>query len=167
MQILLIRHATAEEQAESDELRPLSEKGIVSMRENVKGLQKVISKIDRLVNSPLLRAQQTADLIAVAYPDAQRDTLPALAPHGYEVTVLEYLQRHAETAETIALVGHEPSLGQLASWLLTAEIGRWLPLKKGAACLLEFPGKIKAGKAELSWALKPAQLRQLSKVVEL
>jgi phosphohistidine phosphatase len=164
MQVLIVRHATAEDDAPSDELRPLSEKGIANMRENVQGLQKILPTIDVIVNSPLLRAQQTADLIAAAYSNAQRETWRALAPMGSEIQILEGLQKIAKDHQinTVTLVGHEPNLGKLATWFLTGKAEYWMPFKKGAACLVEFPQKIKAGEAELSWALKPAQLRLLA-----
>jgi phosphohistidine phosphatase len=64
---------------------------------------------------------------------------------------------------TIALVGHEPDLGELATWLLSGRLDNWMPLKKGGTCLLEFIDEVEAGEAELCWLLKPKQLRQLAK----
>jgi len=164
MQVLIVRHAIAEDQAPSDALRPLSEKGIENMKENVQGLQKILPTIDLIINSPLLRAQQTADLIAAVHPNAQRETWRALSPMGPETKILTGLQQLAKDQQlnTVTLVGHEPDLGKLITWFLTGEAAYWMPLKKGAACLVEFPDKIKAGQAQLNWALKPAQLRLLA-----
>lgn len=163
MQVLIIRHAIAEAWAESDALRPLSDKGRTKMRQQIQGLQRIVTHIDRIVSSPLLRARQTADLLYSAYPKAQRDTLPALAPGGSTTAILAYLQQQAETVSSITLVGHEPDLGELATWLLTNRKGDWCPFKKGAACLLAFEQTLAAGQATLCWSLKPVQLRYLSK----
>jgi phosphohistidine phosphatase len=167
MQVLIIRHAPTEDRevfalsGQSDDLRPLSELGKAKMRRNIQGIQKIVPKLQAIASSPLLRAQQTADLLARAYSPVQRDTLPALAPLGAVADILSYLQDYANTSHIIALVGHEPDLAQLATWLLTGHADNWLPLKKGAACLLEFPDEVEAGQAELEWALTPGQLRGL------
>ncbi|MDM8558902.1 phosphohistidine phosphatase SixA [Candidatus Parabeggiatoa sp. HSG14] len=168
MQVLIIRHAPAEDREEfagsgqSDDLRPLTQRGKEKMRQNVAGLLTIVPQIDRIVESPLIRAQQTGGLVASTYSNVIRQTLPALAPNGSESEVLTYLQKYADTTTTIALVGHEPNLGELATWLLSGQADNWIPLKKGSACLLEFPGEVKAGKAELLWMLRPKQLRQLA-----
>ena len=168
MQVLIIRHAPAEDRKEfsrsgqPDELRPLSNKGKAKMRQNVQGLQTIVPQIDRIAESPLIRAQQTAGLLTAAYSNAIRETLPALAPNGAETAILAYLQKQSKKAQTIALVGHEPDLGELAAWLLSGQTNGWMPLKKGAVCLLEFVDEIEAGQAELCWMLKPKQLRQLA-----
>ena len=168
MQVVIIRHAPAEnrqefaQKSQFDDSRPLTNKGKDKMRQNIKGLQICLPQITRIAESPLVRAQQTAGLLAAFYPDAVRESLPALAPGGSELTVLAYLQKQAHTEETIALVGHEPDLGKLATWLLDGEAGEWMPLKKGSACLLEFSDDVEAGYAELCWMLMPKQLRQLA-----
>jgi phosphohistidine phosphatase len=168
MQVLIIRHAPAEDRevfalsGQPDQLRPLTNKGKDKMRQNVKGLQRIVSKIDRIAESPLVRAQQTAGLLAAAYSSAIRDNLPALAPDGSMSEVLSYLQKYAQTTQVIALVGHEPDLGELVTWLLSGKANVWMPLKKGAACLIEFPDEVQAGEAELFWMLRPKLLRQLA-----
>ncbi len=168
LQVLIVRHAPAEDRGEfastgqSDELRPLSHQGEEKMRKNIQGLQCLVSKIDGIVYSPLIRAQQTAELLASAYPKARQKTLRALAPAGSESAVLAYLQKKAKTMQTIALVGHEPDLGELATWLLCGRLDYWMPFKKGGISLLEFVDDVEAGKAELRWMLKPKQLRQLA-----
>lgn len=168
MQVLIVRHAPAADREEfaqtgqSDDLRPLTNRGKTKMINNINGLTKIVATIDRVAASPLIRAQQTAGLLASAYPNAVRETQPALAPGSSEEEVLAYLQKHAQTEQTIALVGHEPDLGALATWLLTGEADIWMPLKKGSACLLEFLDEVEAGQAELCWLLRPKQMRQLA-----
>ena len=161
MQVLIIRHADAENEAKTDELRPLSAKGKTDMRENAQGLKKIMPQIDRIAHSPLVRAQQTAEIIAQVYSATPLEILPPLAPGHSMTAILTYLQQQSPTASVIALVGHEPTLGQLASWLLTEQVGHWMPLKKGAVCSLEFPNQVEIGQAILTWMFRPKQLRQL------
>ena len=67
-----------------------------------------------------------------------------------------------QDGSVIAIVGHEPDLGTLVTWLLTGATESHVPLGKGAACLLdlgETPGK---AKATLEWAITASQLRRLA-----
>ena len=161
MQVLIIRHADAESEAKTDELRPLSSKGKADMWKNAQGLKTIVPQIDRIAHSPLLRAQQTAEIIAQVYSAAPLEILPPLAPNHSMTAILTYLQQQSSIAPMVALVGHEPILGQLATWLLTEQVSHWMPLKKGAVCSLEFPNQIEVGQAILTWMLRPKQLRQL------
>jgi phosphohistidine phosphatase len=169
MQVLLIRHAIAEEledpnsSEQADAARPLSAKGKTKMRKNIEGLQLVLPQIYQIASSPLIRAQQTADLLLGSYRDAKRDTLRALAPRGSAPAILTYLQEHAHTTHTIALIGHEPDLGELGTWLLSGHTNNWMPLRKGAACLLEFTDEVLVGQASLVWSLNPSLLRRLAR----
>jgi phosphohistidine phosphatase len=63
----------------------------------------------------------------------------------------------------VALVGHEPHLGKLASWLLARTSTPFLQLKKGGACLLDLGARPRAGEARMVWLLTPAQLRRLGR----
>lgn len=169
MQVLLIRHAIAEElegtdgSEHADAARPLSAKGKLKMRKNIEGLRLILPHIYQIAASPLVRAQQTADLLLGTYRDAKRDTLRALSPRGSAPAILTYLQEHAHTSHTIALVGHEPDLGELGTWLLSGHTNNWMPLRKGAACLLEFTDEVLAGQANLIWSLNPSLLRRLAR----
>lgn len=168
MQVLLIRHAIAEDYntfaltGKGDDLRPLTEKGIGKMRRSLHGLKTILSEIDYITHSPLTRAVQTADLVKQFYPEAHNITLPALAPRGSASSVLAYLKEHANTHHTVALVGHEPGLGELGSWLLSGHTDTWLPLKKGGMCLLNFTEVIDSGQGDLLWLLSPKLLRNLA-----
>lgn len=168
MHVLLIRHAIAEERKDFQQMeqpdteRPLTGKGIKKMQQNIAGLHNMVPYINHVLVSPLVRAQQTADILLEAYPEAQRTTLTALAPLGSNNSVLLYLQQHERSSHTIALVGHEPDLGELGTWLLSGHPDTWLPLKKGSACMLVFENEVAEGLADLQWFLTPAQLRKLA-----
>jgi phosphohistidine phosphatase len=168
MQVLIVRHGVAEDRDEfaatgqADELRPLTEKGRYKTNKATKGIRKLVPMLHHIAASPLLRAQQTAEILSERYNDSYVETLQALSPDGDKQAILSYLQIYGYHFETIALVGHEPDLGELSTWLLTGQQGNWLSLKKSSACLLEFNGAVVAGKANLLCYLAPKHLRRLA-----
>ena len=166
MDVLLVRHARAEEReifvltGAEDALRPLTRGGAKEMRKVAKALRGLVPQIDVFASSPLLRAVQTAEILAARY-DGKVLQLPQLAPGHEPAQVLTWLHSQGDY-QCVALIGHEPDLGGLTSWLLAGGQRSFTPLKKAAACLLHFAGGIKDGKAELVWALPPGLLRKLA-----
>jgi phosphohistidine phosphatase len=90
------------------------------------------------------------------------EELRAIAPSAAPAEVLPWLQARAGL-DLVALVGHEPQLGRLASWLLARSAVPFLELKKAGACLLDLGDRPRAGSARLVWLLAPAQLRRLGR----
>ncbi|ADD27959.1 phosphohistidine phosphatase SixA [Meiothermus ruber] len=133
MKLYLIRHAIALEAApgQTDDERPLSEEGIQKFTEVVRGLKRLGVRLDRLYHSPKLRAVQTAELL-VPLLEGQTEVTPYLAAEP-SMALLETLQ-----GSSVALVGHEPWIGELCAWLVTGrQEGRAFPFKKGGVALLE------------------------------
>ena len=173
LRVLVIRHAIAadreafSETGKADALRPLTGPGRKKMRRAVRGLVRLVPRLDVLATSPLTRAVETGEIVAERYHHDHPVRLPALAPGKSAGQVMEWLREQAEHAKkgaetTVALVGHEPGLGQMVSWMLTGLRESFIPLKKGGACLLEFEGEVKPARAKLLWAMKPSQLRELA-----
>ena len=162
--LLVVRHAIAAERGEDwpdDDLRPLTERGVSRFQTALRGIDWVGVELDEVWSSPLVRAHQTADLLAAALGGPPVRTLDALAPgHAPEATAaaLDRATRH----QRLALVGHEPGLGELAGWLLGA--ARPLPFRKGGACRIDVGALSRAGSGELLWFLPPRVLRRLSGV---
>jgi phosphohistidine phosphatase len=167
MRLLLIRHAIAEEREDftrtgkDDRLRPLTDEGRKKMKQAARGLCELVPEIDLLVTSPLTRAAQTGAILDSVYGGLKVEEIEELSPESTPAEFLRWLRHRKE--EMIAAVGHEPSLGQILSWLLTGTERHLLAFRKGGACLLELPQEVGAGTATLLWALTPAQLRQLAK----
>lgn len=166
MKLLIIRHAPAGEGAEweaegrDDRLRPLTPDGVKEMRRVAKGLATLVSKIDLLATSPLVRAVQTAEIVAAQY-GGESVTLGSLAPGGGPDEVLRWLRKQG-SAPTIALVGHEPDLSTLVCYLLTRERSSFVILRKSGACLLELPDPAESGGAFLRWLLTRRVLERLA-----
>lgn len=168
MQLLVIRHAIAEERevfaetGEDDSLRPLTRRGERKMREGVVGLRRVVPKLDVLAASPLVRAQQTAGIVAKAYGDIPVQTARALTPDSELPAAVRWLRQQGE-AKVVAIVGHEPHLGALVTWLMAGLEDSRISLRKGGACLVEFSARPAAGGATLLWSLTPPQLRKIGR----
>jgi phosphohistidine phosphatase len=163
-ELYIVRHAIAAERGPDwpdDDKRPLTEKGIARFKEGVAGLVWLDVVLDEIFTSPLVRAKQTADFLAAEISGRPPvKLLPALAPgHGPE----EVMAQLAKTAKRrrIAVVGHEPGLGELAAHLLGAR--RPLPFRKGGVCLLELQGLTGKRPASMTWFVTPRMLRELAK----
>lgn len=167
MKVLFIRHAPAGDKAEyaakggDDSRRPLTAGGQAKMRKAAKGLANVVDAIDVIATSPLVRARQTAEIVAARFKTGKVVQLAELSPGVSPKDALSRLSTLGR-ARVLAAVGHEPHLSSVVDLALTGGKGLKLELKKGACCLVEFPGKPEAGTGRLIWALAPAQLRGLA-----
>jgi len=166
MRILIIRHGVAEEResfarsTQDDALRPLTRQGRKKMNKAARGLARLVPSVDVIASSPLVRAVQTAEIVADAFDGARLVQIAALSPRKPPAQLLEWLQAHPPEA-TVALVGHEPHLSTFLCWLLTGLQESFVVFKKGAAAMIESNDPVTAGRAKLSWFLKPSQLRKL------
>ena len=167
MRLIIVRHADAGDAEEfaktgkSDELRPLSEKGRKQMKAATAGLLTLVPRCDVIATSPLTRAIQTAKIVASGYEDAEQETTETLEPDTGPEEFQEWLRRPAP-ADVVMAVGHEPHLGELATWLMTGASASRIEFKKGGACLLEFEGAPKKGEGILRWLMGPKELAALA-----
>ena len=123
-----------------------------------RGLARLVPRLDVLATtSPLVRAQQTAELVARRYRGLESRLLPELSPHEPFDRLMAWLAAR-DPGETLALVGHEDRLSIFVSWLLTGRPESRLVLKKSGACLLRIEGRCEPGGALLEWLLTPSQL---------
>lgn len=166
MQLLVIRHAKAEDaldfaqSGQPEALRPLTDSGRKKMQRAAVGLLSEVEFIDVLATSPLLRARQTAEIVAEAYVGRTVMELDALAPGGDPDQLLSWLRGHRDVS-VVAVVGHEPDLGELIGRLVCNRQQTVISLKKGAVCLLNLDPDVTPGKARLVWTLTASQLAGL------
>ena len=153
--LLLLRHAHARN-AEAwapreDDLRPLTGRGRKAVRLLVKRLHKLDAAPDAILHSPLVRAAQTAELLAegLGCPDA-RVECEALRGDVPAAACLEVLAAHLADAGLVVAVGHQPSLSLLASLLLAGdESAVSVDLRKAGWCLLSARSWEPGGRATL------------------
>src|SRR5262245_56535456 len=95
-ELYLIRHGIAEERSDAwpdDAKRPLTDQGMSRMRKAARGLERLGVSFDVVLTSPLVRARQTAEIVASAFsPKPQLVTIDSLAPGGSHAAVFADLE---------------------------------------------------------------------------
>jgi phosphohistidine phosphatase len=163
IELYLVRHGLAAERGPSypdDRLRPLTPAGVKKFASSVPGLLELEVVIDFVLTSPLVRARDTATLLAAGLEPKPAIEVEALAPGGRHAAILDAIKTHAKRYRRLALVGHEPDLGELAARLLGAR-GQ-VQFKKGAVCAIDVDGATPGGPGTLRWLLTPRALRALA-----
>lgn len=163
-EIYLIRHAIAEDRSEAwpdDTKRPLTESGISRMRKAARGLLRMGVSFDVMLTSPLVRTRQTAEVVAAAFDERPPIVaVDSLQPGGSWQSVLTDLEKQARRSR-IALVGHEPDLGQLAAHLIGSR--HPIEFKKGAICRIDVDTLPPPGPGTLRWLMTTKILRLMQK----
>ena len=163
-ELYFVRHGLAEERGDAwpdDTKRPLTEEGMSRLRKAVRGLAGMGVSIDVVLTSPLVRARQTADILAGGLdPRPSIVNVDSLAPAGSYPAVLADLEKHSRKCR-LALVGHEPMLGELAARLVGSR--HPIEFKKGGVCRIDVENLPPAGPGDLRWMLTPKILRALKK----
>ncbi|HEY1909943.1 MAG TPA: phosphohistidine phosphatase SixA [Vicinamibacterales bacterium] len=163
-ELYVIRHGLAEERSEAwpdDNKRPLTPDGVSRMRKAVRGLAHLGVTIDIVLTSPLVRTRQTAELVAGGLePRPSLINIDSLAPDGSYAAIIADLEKHGRR-QRIALVGHEPSIGELSARLIGSRHA--LEFKKGAICRIDLDELPPVSPGDLRWMLTPKILRSLRK----
>jgi phosphohistidine phosphatase len=162
--IYLIRHGIAEDQGPdcpTDAERQLTAEGIKRLEQSVQGLRALDVSVDRVLSSPLVRARQTAEIVAAGL--ACREPLlivDALRPGARFEALMATLERLGRE-RSVALVGHEPSMGEFGARLIGA--ARPLLFKKGSVGRIDADTIPPVGAGALQWLLPPRALRAFAK----
>lgn len=159
MTLYLVRHAIAEARGPvwpDDHARPLTTRGITRMREIALRLADHGVQVGQIWSSPLVRARQTADVLAPLWTTSRhieivQDLAPGQAPARMGKALAARSARGTDAA--VALVGHEPDLGGLTAWLIGARSP--LPFKKGGVARVDFAAAVGAGTGTLAWLVTP------------
>ena len=120
MQLYLLRHAVAQERAESDAARELTPEGIAQARAVTEKFREYAPAMDSVVCSPYRRAQQTAAVVMPLFPDIKMKIDDAIRPEGDVYAAMHSIDGSA--AENIMLVGHNPFMSKLLSLLVDGAI---------------------------------------------
>jgi phosphohistidine phosphatase len=162
LSLYLVRHAIAAERGEeypNDDLRPLTPEGMAKFRKAVKGLSRLDVSLDAVLTSPLVRARQTADILANGLSNSpQVIETNALRP-GARFDQLVRAVTECSGAREIALVGHEPHLGHIAGQLLGSSGP--IPFNKGAVCRIDFEKWPMEQPGRLHWLVTQRILRKV------
>ncbi|MDJ0689035.1 MAG: phosphohistidine phosphatase SixA [Xenococcaceae cyanobacterium MO_188.B32] len=141
MEIYLIRHGIAVERGiyQQDEDRPLTDKGLSKTTRVAKKLAAVGLKFDLILTSPLVRAYQTAEILQQISLSQKIETFKPLAPDGNIQEWLEWLggKFSINPDSKLAMVGHQPDLGNWAEMLVWGTIKEQIIVKKAGVIGLE------------------------------
>ena len=127
MDLILWRHAEAQVEREGldDMDRALTSKGERQAQRMADWLNQRMAHSTKILVSPALRAQQTAKALGKNFK-----TLDVLRPDATGEALLK-AARWPDASEPVLVVGHQPTLGLVAAWVL-AEIPQPWAIKKGA-----------------------------------
>jgi phosphohistidine phosphatase len=155
MQLWLVRHAVAAERDEFDGLdaeRPLTDKGRRRFRAFCEWLAGETTMPTIVATSPLLRAVETAGLLAKASGLKKSEIVStALLAPGFDLKSLLGFVRD-QPADLVALVGHEPDLSHCLSEIAG---GGEFAFGKGFIAAVEFASSPAVGTGRLHWFVGP------------
>lgn len=150
MDLILWRHAEAEDGV-PDAARKLTAKGQKQAQQMAAWLTTHLPQNTRILVSPATRTQQTA-----AYLDREFETVREVGLAASTVSLLTKAGwPHAENA--VLVVGHQPTLGEVAAFLVTGEEGAW-SVKKGAVWWISNRTRQGEGQSVLRCVLAPEML---------
>lgn len=125
MNLLLWRHATAEDAAADDLQRVLTKRGTAQAERVANWLRAHLPPDARVLVSPAVRTRQTVEAFTRHY-----EVVAALAPGASPEVVLREA-RWPQAGGTVLVVGHQPTLGAVAAAVLTGRAHSW-SVRKGA-----------------------------------
>ena len=155
MDVYFLRHANAGESLSNpkqDEKRPLDELGVEQSQRMGRVLAELGVEATVIISSPLMRATQTAALVAaeIGYKESVL-LVNSLRPDATFDQFRDLLRRHLKQ-KAIIVVGHNPTLSEFLSQLVSDEAtDSSIELKKGAVAKVE----MKRRRPLLHWMLTP------------
>jgi phosphohistidine phosphatase len=168
MDLYLVRHGIAFEpdstQWPDDKGRPLTPEGEKKFRQAARGLRELVPSVSVVLSSPWARAWRTAELLEKEARWPAPVACEALESGRSPAEALQALQPFDPSAGVV-LVGHEPNMHELASYLLTADTGHaQMEFRKGGVAYLQLgDGPPRPGMTRLVWLLTPKALRLIGR----
>jgi phosphohistidine phosphatase len=142
-EIYLIRHGIATEatEGENDAARPLTDIGCQKTLKVAQHLQEIGVQFDLILTSPLVRARQTAEILQKAKLSPKIVEFPALSPAGDLQDWVNWWasSRYNEGKSRLALVGHQPDLGNWTEKLVWGFSQGKLAVKKAGVVGVMLP----------------------------
>jgi len=160
MLLYVIRHAQAEASGPGvpDADRPLTPQGREDFRRSVAELRRLGVATLRVLTSPLVRAQETAAILEAELPTPPVRVCEALSPQSSLENLVSVLAEEVFSMP-LAVIGHQPTLGQLLALLTRGTSRSGFPLATGGVARLSFEGALGPGRGVLEWLLIGQELR--------
>jgi phosphohistidine phosphatase len=165
IQLVLIRHSLAQERDEfqkkakmDDAFRPLTMKGRKRLQ-SISGLMKKrwVKQLDLVISSPYTRTRQSAEIISQVYDELKIVECAELVPQSPPQAFVKWIKSQNFKGSSFAIVGHEPNLSLLATYLLAGNEYAFLEFKKaGLMCLeVDMLKGLGPSSAKLQWLIAP------------
>jgi phosphohistidine phosphatase len=158
IRVYLVRHGISEDPVpgQPDESRPLTPKGRKRFRRTARAFAGLEEEVHHLLTSPLVRAVQTAEILARAIKQDEVGILEELRSGAPVPELLSVLAARIRKDESVALVGHDPQMSRLVVALarLVQPAAGQVEFDKGAIVRIDvdaFPPR----KSEPRWHLRP------------
>lgn len=159
VQLYFLRHGQAENRHTwqgDDSQRPLTVEGKKRMTREAAGIRTLGLHLDLIVSSPLVRAYQTAEIVARSQGEAIRLVPDDRVAPGFGPTHLAAILGEHKRAQGIMLVGHEPDFSETIGHVTG---GSRLVMKKGALAYVELDDPT-SRQGRLVWLLPPKLLER-------
>lgn len=117
MIIYILRHGQAEPQVTTDEARRLTPKGFFETEKILGAHLKELASVSAIWASPLIRAQQTAQIAQQYLSGIKLQTTELLVPEADSCALIEWLYTQATQSDVVLLVSHQPLVGKLLGLL--------------------------------------------------
>jgi phosphohistidine phosphatase len=163
VELYILRHAKAVRRGSRfypHDDRPLTSEWIRGMSRAARGIKRIVNVADLILTSPMKRAYQTALITAEALSCRKKLIVDSgLMPGSSPKKIIEALMKHKARGK-VFVVGHEPDLSLLVSYILGAQ-GSCIHFKKGGLCRIDIFEKRRFRKGVLEWHLQPELLGRI------
>ncbi len=165
MELYIVRHAIASARGTpgiEDDDRPLTKEGITKMQQAAAGLRALGYVPEVMWSSPLVRARHTAEILLKVFGKGiDLKLTSSLAPSGSREELYREIGRLENKLNRLMLVGHQPSLGEIAGEIAFGSPEHFIEFKKGGACVIELESVRDTVKGTLVALLTPSILRKI------
>ncbi len=168
IQLVFIRHAVALDREEfqkktklDDAFRPLTAKGRGRLEKMALIMKRRwVKDFDMIISSPYTRARQSAEVVAQIYHDKKVTESSELVPQSPPQAFVKWMKSQNFRGQNFAIVGHEPNLSLLVTYLLAGNEYAFLEFKKsGILCLeVDMLKSLGPSSAQLQWFVAPKML---------
>ena len=163
MDLLILRHGESGRRSnlESDFKRSLTVEGNQEIIEISNGLKSLNIKLDHILTSPLLRAKQTAEIVAKSLKFKSKiEETDSLKPEGNKLEFYSVLSKLKQDS-VVLVVGHEPYLSEMIGEAISQSECR-INLKKAGLARIRVIQTLPKIKGDLRWLLTSKQLKKMA-----
>ena len=161
MILYFIRHGEAGHVAPSDFERTLTTRGEGTVHGVGRTLSGMIGRVHGIFASPLVRAQQTAAILAEYFDKAAIETCDHLTPGADPAKLLGEL-RHCTNDSNILLVSHEPFVSTCVSYLTYGTSDARISIKPASVACVHVGAVLAQGAGRLDWLMTAEHLARMN-----